>query len=73
MIYALTVDQLSGLPDLYRVTRKNRTEFRVRGLTALGRALKREAVKSTESPFIVRDQNGRALLYRPETGLFVYN
>lgn len=73
MIYSLTVDQVPGLPDCFRITRKVGAPYTVRGLEALGKRLKREAAKSKESPFIVRDQNGRALVYKADTGAFLYN
>jgi hypothetical protein len=73
MIYNLRVHQVSGFRDRFRVERATGRAFEVTGLDGLGKALKREAVKSNVSPFRVQDSNGRAMRYDSTLGIFVYN
>lgn len=72
MLYALTIDQVPGLPDCYRITRRNGQAYTVRTLESLGKRLQREAQKA-DGLFLIRDQNGRALKFDPALNQYVYN
>lgn len=76
MVYSLTVSQVPGFADKYRLERHDGKAYTVRGADALGKRLLIEAVTLAaegKSPVLIRDENGRAMTYKPDVQAFVYN